>query len=95
MLKFHIIIIKFSIFTDKNSQSDTFFPNLKNSIVKIDIKSFSVCLAPKIQFSYYFLDKLTYCNYNFLLHVVWVIMYFNNYMNIFFNYTNSFIIIVS
>ena len=42
MLKFHIIIIKFSIFTDKNSQSDTFFPNLKNSIVKIDIKSFSV-----------------------------------------------------
>ena len=42
MLKFHIIIIKFSIFTKKNSQSDTFFPKLKNTIVKIDIKSFSV-----------------------------------------------------
>ena len=42
MLKFHIIIIKFSIFTNKNSQSDTFFPKLKNTIVKIDIKSFSV-----------------------------------------------------
>ena len=44
MLKFHIIIIKFSIFTNKNSQSDTFFPKLKNTIVKIDIKSFSVWL---------------------------------------------------
>ena len=43
MLKFHIIIIKFSIFTNKNSQSDTFFPKLKNSIVKIDLKSYSVC----------------------------------------------------
>ena len=42
MLKFHIIIIKFSIFTNKNSQSDTFFPKLKNTILKIDIKSFSV-----------------------------------------------------
>ena len=42
MLKFHIIIIKFSIFTNKNSQSDTFFPKLKNAIVKINIKSFSV-----------------------------------------------------
>ena len=42
MLKFHVIIIKFSIFTNKNSQSDTFFPKLKNAIVKIDIKSFSV-----------------------------------------------------
>ena len=42
MLKFHIIIIKFSIFTDKNSQSDTLFPKLKNTIVSIDIKSFSV-----------------------------------------------------
>ena len=42
MLKFHIIIIKFSIFTDKNSESDTFFLKLKNIIVKIDIKSFSV-----------------------------------------------------
>ena len=42
MLKFHIIIIKYSIFTNKNSQSDTFFPKLKNTIVKIDIKSFSV-----------------------------------------------------
>ena len=42
MLKFHIINIKFSIFTNKNSQSDTFFPKLKNTIVKIDIKSFSV-----------------------------------------------------
>ena len=42
MLKFHIIIIKFSIFANKNSQSDTFFPKLKNTIVKIDIKSFSV-----------------------------------------------------
>ena len=44
MLKFHIIIIKFSIFTNKNSESDTFFPKLKNTIVKIDIKSFSVYL---------------------------------------------------
>ena len=46
MLKFHIIIIKFSIFTKKNSQSDTCFPKLENTIVKIDvkidIKSFSV-----------------------------------------------------
>ena len=42
MLKFCIIIIKFSIFTNENSQSDTFFPKLKNTIVKIDIKSFSV-----------------------------------------------------
>ena len=42
MLKFHTIIIKFSIFTAKNSQSDTFFPTLKNTIVKIDIKSFPV-----------------------------------------------------
>ena len=42
MLKFHIIIIKFSIFINKNSQSDTFCPKLKNTIVKIDIKSFSV-----------------------------------------------------
>ena len=42
MLKFHIIIIKFSIFTNKNFQSDTFFPKLKNTIVKIDIKSFCV-----------------------------------------------------
>ena len=42
MLKFHIIIIKFSIFTNKNSQSDMFCPKLKNTIVKIDIKSFSV-----------------------------------------------------
>ena len=45
MLKFHIIIIKFSIFTNKNSQSDTFFTKLKNIVVKIDIKSFSVCFA--------------------------------------------------
>ena len=45
MLKFHIIIIKFSIFTNKNSESDTFFPKLKNTIVKIDIKSFSVYLV--------------------------------------------------
>ena len=42
MLKFHIIIIKFSNFTDKNSESDTFFPKLKNTIVRIDIQSFSV-----------------------------------------------------
>ena len=42
MLKFHIIIIKFSIFTKKTSQSGTFFPKLKNTIVKIDIKDFSV-----------------------------------------------------
>ena len=37
-----MIIIKFSIFTNKNSQSDTFFPKLINTIEKIDIKSFSV-----------------------------------------------------
>ena len=42
MLKFHIIIRKFSIFTEQNSQSDMFFPELKNTIVKSDIKSFSV-----------------------------------------------------
>ena len=69
ILKFHIIIIKFTIFVswhvpahvlcyidpqwqnitdiftifiNKNSQIDTFFPKLKNTIVKIDIKSFSV-----------------------------------------------------
>ena len=42
MLKLHIIIIKFSIVTSENSQSDTFFPKLKNTIVKIDIKSSSV-----------------------------------------------------
>ena len=46
MLKFRIIIIRFSIFTNKNSQSDKFFPKLKNTIVKIDIKSFSVCFMP-------------------------------------------------
>ena len=37
-----MIIIKFSVFTNKNSQSDTFFPKLKNTILKIDIESFSV-----------------------------------------------------
>ena len=42
ILKFHIILLKFSIFTNKNFQSDTFFPKLKNTMVKIDIKSFSV-----------------------------------------------------
>ena len=42
MLKFHIIFIKFSIFTGKNSQSNTFFPKLKNTIVKINIKCFYV-----------------------------------------------------
>ena len=42
MLKFHSIIIKVSIFTNKNSQSDMFFPKLKSTMVKIDIKSFSV-----------------------------------------------------
>ena len=41
-MKFHIIITKFSIFTNKNNQSVTFLPKLKNTIVKIDIKSFSV-----------------------------------------------------
>ena len=45
MLKFHIIIIKFNIFTNRNSQSDTFFSKLKNTIVKIDIKSFFVYLS--------------------------------------------------
>ena len=54
MLKFHIIIIKFSIFTKKNSQSDTFFSKLKNTIVKIDMKSFSVydvfCRKDKLPF---------------------------------------------
>ena len=45
MLKFDIIIIKFSIFTNKNSQSDTFYPKLENTIVKIDIKSFSVYVS--------------------------------------------------
>ena len=44
MLKFHIIIIKFSIFTNKKFQSDTLLPKLKNTMVKIDIKSFSVQL---------------------------------------------------
>ena len=47
MLKFHIIIIKFSIFTNKNSQSGTFYPKLKNTTVKIDIKSFSVYVHGK------------------------------------------------
>ena len=50
MLNFHIIIIKFSIFADKNSESDTFFPKLKNTIVRIDIKSFSVCVYILIMF---------------------------------------------
>ena len=50
MLKFDIIIIKFSIFTNKNSQSDTVFPKLKNTIVKIDIKSFSVYKSPPVIF---------------------------------------------
>ena len=40
MLKFHIVIIKFSIFTDKNSRSDTFYSKLENTVAKIDIKSF-------------------------------------------------------
>ena len=51
ILKFHIIIIKFSNFTDKNSQSDTFFPRLKNTIVKINIKSFSVRLVHGLNIS--------------------------------------------
>ena len=51
MLKFHIIIIMISIFTNKNSQSDTFFPKLKNTIVKIDIKSFSVYWKSNRMFS--------------------------------------------
>ena len=42
----------YSILTNKNSQSDTFFPKLKNTIVKIDIKSFSVL--------YHFLQKWGY-----------------------------------
>ena len=45
MLKFYIIIMRFSIFTEKNSQSDMFFPKLKNTIVKIYIKSFSLWRA--------------------------------------------------
>ena len=48
MLKFHIIIIKFSIYTNKNSQSDTFFPKLKSTIVKIDIKSFERVLTNQL-----------------------------------------------
>ena len=40
MLKFHIIIIKFSIFTDKNSQSDPFFPKLKKYYSKNLYKQF-------------------------------------------------------
>ena len=40
MLKFHINIIKFSIFTNKNSQSDTFYSKSKNTIVKIALKNF-------------------------------------------------------
>ena len=42
-------IIKFSIVTKKNSQSDTFFPKLKNTIVKIEIKSFSVWFGWKVK----------------------------------------------
>ena len=64
MLKFHIIIIKFSIFSKKNSQSDTFFPKLKKTIVKIDIKSFSVCTWNWIKFLTWhiltFFQKLTF-----------------------------------
>ena len=64
MLKFHIIIIKFSIFTNKNSQSDTFFPKLKNTIVKIDMKSFSV----------YFSDlHFSPCNNESLNQLIWKI----------------------
>ena len=69
MLKFHIIIIKFSIFSNKNSQSDTFFPKLKNTIVKIDIKSFSVYnLTGKWNLDADFIRVLTCCNFpNFKL----------------------------
>ena len=56
MLKFHIIIIKFSIFTNKNTQSYMFFPKLKNTVVKIGIKSFSVCVFPLL------FDKLRMSN---------------------------------
>ena len=45
---------KFIIFTKKNSQSDTFFPKLKSTIVKIDIKSFSVYISFKFNFCYSF-----------------------------------------
>ena len=51
ILKFHINLQKFSIFTDKNSQSDTFFLKLKNTILKIDIKSFSVYRCFPSQFN--------------------------------------------
>ena len=34
---------------------------------------FHVCLATKIHFGYYFLDNLTYCNYNYQDHVVYLI----------------------
>ena len=37
---FYIIIIKFSIFTDKKTQSDTFFPESKNTIAKNWYKKF-------------------------------------------------------
>ena len=57
MLKFHIIIIKFSIFTNKNSQSNTLFSKLKNTIVKIDIKSFSVYNWFRKSISFYRYDK--------------------------------------
>ena len=70
MLKFHIIIIKFSIFTDKNSQSDTFLPKLKNTIVKIDIKSFSVYKEFQI-FSLYTNSEKSFFKRKKLISVIW------------------------
>ena len=67
MLEFHIIIINFSIFTNKNSQSDTFFPKLKNTIVKIDIKSFSVYA------SYMYLKILLQCR-NFMMNFIKILL---------------------
>ena len=70
ILKFHIILLKFSIFTNKNSQSYTFFPKLKNTIVKIDIKSFSV-QRMAVDFNQYSTIKKFQCrqnrNYYFLI----------------------------
>ena len=73
MLKFHIIIIKFSIFTNKNSQRDTFFPKLKNTIIKIDIKSFSVQVLEFWIFSSIFFQKHKKCSYFNNFDRVWLV----------------------
>ena len=52
LINIHMIIIKFSIYTKKNSQSDTFFPKLKKNCSKnwykkfLRVKGFFISVRP-------------------------------------------------